>query len=44
MGIFVYRLFADMVVINEKYRDICEKKWNISSGIISAKIGLYAVV
>lgn len=28
---------------NEKHRDICEKKWNIPSGTIPAKIGLYAV-
>ncbi len=28
---------------NEKHRDICEKKWNIPSGTIPAKIGLHAV-
>lgn len=32
-----------MVVTNEKHRDICEKKWNIPSGTIPAKIGLHAV-
>ncbi len=31
------------MVTNEKHRDICEKKWNIPSGIIPAKIGLHAV-
>jgi len=31
------------VVTNEKHRDICEKKWNIPSGTIPAKIGLHAV-
>ena len=38
-----HRLPADMVVTNEKHRDICEKKWNIPSGTIPAKIGLHAV-
>ncbi len=43
MGTFADRLPADMVVTNEKHRDICEKKWNIPSGTIPAKIGLHAV-
>lgn len=43
MGTFAHRLPADMVVTNEKHRDICEKKWNIPSGTIPAKIGLHAV-
>lgn len=29
VGTFAHRLPADMVVTNEKHRDICEKKWNI---------------
>ena len=32
VGTFAHRLPADMVVTNEKHRDICEKKWNIPSG------------
>lgn len=43
VGTFAHRLPADMVVTNEKHRDICEKKWNIPSGTIPAKIGLHAV-
>ncbi|MDW9215020.1 hypothetical protein SE957_13420 [Escherichia coli] len=37
VGTFAHRLPADMVVTNEKHRDICEKKWNIPGGTIPAK-------
>lgn len=43
VGTFSHRLPADMVVTNEKHRDICEKHWNIPSGTIPAKVGLHAV-
>ncbi|MDI5817519.1 hypothetical protein MJI46_33860, partial [Salmonella enterica subsp. enterica serovar Cerro] len=40
---FSHRLPADMVVTNEKHRDICEKHWQIPAGTIPAKVGLHAV-
>ncbi|VDZ99229.1 nitrate reductase [Salmonella enterica subsp. enterica] len=42
-GTFSHRLPADMVVTNEKHRDICEKHWQIPAGTIPAKVGLHAV-
>ncbi|VDZ72278.1 periplasmic nitrate reductase [Atlantibacter hermannii] len=43
VGTFAHRLPADMVVTNEKHRDITEKMWQIPTGTIPAKIGLHAV-
>ncbi|HAU3357947.1 TPA: nitrate reductase catalytic subunit NapA [Salmonella enterica subsp. salamae] len=43
VGTFSHRLPADMVVTNEKHRDICEKHWQIPAGTIPAKVGLHAV-
>ncbi|MBT9430242.1 nitrate reductase catalytic subunit NapA [Candidatus Symbiopectobacterium endolongispinus] len=43
VGIFANRLPADMVVTNEKHRDITEKQWQLPAGTIPDKIGLHAV-
>lgn len=43
VGTFAHRLPADMVVTNEKHREICEKSWKLPKGTISDKIGYHAV-
>ncbi len=44
VGTFAHRLPADMVVANEKHRDICETSWGIPKGTIPAKPGFHAVL
>ena len=43
VGTFSHRLPADMVVTNEKHRQIAEQKWQLPAGTIPAKVGLHAV-
>lgn len=43
VGIFVYCLLVDMVVINFKYVEIVEKKWKLLKGMILIVLG-YLVV
>ena len=44
VGTFAHRLPADMVVANEKHREIAEKKWKLPSGTIPPKPGFHAVL
>ncbi len=44
VGTFSHRLPADMVVANEKHRDIAEKIWKLPKGTIPAKPGYHAVL
>ncbi len=44
VGTFAHRLPADMVVMNEKHRDICEKAWGVPAGTIPGKPGYHAVL
>jgi nitrate reductase NapA len=44
VGTFAHRLPADMVVMNEKHREICESAWNIPAGTIPPKPGFHAVL
>ncbi len=44
VGTFAHRLPADMVVANEKHRDIAEKIWNLPKGTIVGKPGFHAVL
>ena len=44
VGTFAHRLPADMVVMNPKHREICEKAWKIPSGTIPDKPGFHAVL
>ncbi|QDF68216.1 nitrate reductase catalytic subunit NapA [Shewanella sp. SNU WT4] len=44
VGTFAHRLPADMVVTNDKHREICEKAWQVPSGTIPAKPGYHAVL
>ncbi|KEY60277.1 nitrate reductase catalytic subunit NapA [Serratia sp. DD3] len=43
VGTFAHRLPADMVVTNEKHRQIAEKQWQLPAGTIPEKVGLHAV-
>ncbi|TNH03616.1 nitrate reductase catalytic subunit NapA [Testudinibacter sp. TR-2022] len=43
VGTFAHRLPADMVVTNEKHREICEKAWKLPKGTISDKVGYHAI-
>ncbi|MFL1806365.1 nitrate reductase catalytic subunit NapA [Plesiomonas shigelloides] len=43
VGTFAHRLPADMVVTNEKHRQISEQQWNVPAGTIPEKVGLHAV-
>ncbi|MFL1800943.1 nitrate reductase catalytic subunit NapA [Plesiomonas shigelloides] len=43
VGTFAHRLPADMVVTNEKHRQITEQQWNVPVGTIPEKVGLHAV-
>jgi nitrate reductase NapA len=44
VGTFSHRLPADMVVANEKHRDIAENIWNLPKGTIVGKPGFHAVL
>ncbi|MCC0017374.1 MAG: nitrate reductase catalytic subunit NapA [Rhodobiaceae bacterium] len=44
VGTFAHRLPADMVVMNEKHRAICETAWGIPEGTIPEKPGYHAVL
>ena len=44
VGTFAHRLPADMVVANDKHREICETAWNIPAGTIPPKPGFHAVL
>ncbi len=44
VGTFAHRLPADMVVMNDKHREICETAWNVPAGTIPAKPGFHAVL
>lgn len=44
VGTFAHRLPADMVVMNEKHREICETAWGIPEGTIPPKPGYHAVL
>ena len=44
VGTFAHRLPADMVVANEKHREIAEKIWKLPPGTIPAKVGAHAVL
>lgn len=43
VGTFAHRLPADMVVTNEKHRQITEQQWSVPAGTIPEKVGLHAV-
>lgn len=43
VGTFTHRLPADMVVTNQKHRNITEKIWNIPEGTINSKVGSHYV-
>ncbi len=44
VGTFAHRLPADMVVANEKHRQIAEEKWKLPAGTINPKPGYHAVL
>lgn len=44
VGTFSHRLPADMVVANDKHREIAEKIWKLPAGTIPAKPGYHAVL
>lgn len=44
VGTFAHRLPADLVVMKEEHRDICEQKWGLPKGTIPAKPGFHAVL
>ncbi len=44
VGTFAHRLPADMVVMNPKHRETCEKAWKIPAGTIPDKPGFHAVL
>ncbi len=44
VGTFAHRLPADMVVMNDTHREICETAWGIPAGTIPAKPGYHAVL
>ncbi|MCP5283650.1 MAG: nitrate reductase catalytic subunit NapA [Burkholderiaceae bacterium] len=43
VGTFAHRLPADMVVMNPKHRETCEKAWKLPEGTLPGKVGLHAV-
>ncbi|MCX8085596.1 MAG: nitrate reductase catalytic subunit NapA [Rhodocyclaceae bacterium] len=43
VGTFAHRLPADMVVFNDKHREIAEKIWKVPPGTISERVGYHAV-
>ncbi|WP_028115508.1 nitrate reductase catalytic subunit NapA [Ferrimonas senticii] len=44
VGTFSHRLPADMVVTNDKHREICEKQWQLPAGTLNPKPGYHAVL
>ena len=44
VGTFAHRLPADMVVMNDIHREICETAWGIPEGTIPPKPGYHAVL
>lgn len=44
VGTFAHRLPADMVVGNEKHRDMAESLWKLPKGTINPKVGYHAVL
>ncbi|MBI2241074.1 MAG: nitrate reductase catalytic subunit NapA [Magnetospirillum gryphiswaldense] len=44
VGTFAHRLPADMVVMNDKHREVAEKIWKLPPGTINPKIGYHAVL
>ncbi len=44
VGTFAHRLPADMVVANEKHRQIAEKMWKVPEGTVPPKPGYHAVL
>ncbi|MBC7908777.1 MAG: molybdopterin-dependent oxidoreductase, partial [Rhodospirillaceae bacterium] len=44
VGTFAHRLPADMVVTNEKHRQIAEGIWKLPPGTVNPKIGYHAVL
>ncbi|MFW8637336.1 nitrate reductase catalytic subunit NapA [Cribrihabitans pelagius] len=44
VGTFAHRLPADMVVMNDKHREICETAWGVPQGTIPPKPGFHAVL
>ena len=44
VGTFAHRLPADMVVVNDKHREIAEGIWKLPAGTINPKIGYHAVL
>ncbi len=44
VGTFAHRLPADMVVMNDKHREITENLWKLPSGTLNPKIGYHAVL
>ncbi len=44
VGTFAHRLPADMVVANDKHREICETAWKVPPGTIPPKPGFHAVL
>jgi nitrate reductase NapA len=44
VGTFAHRLPADMVVMNDKHREITEGLWKLPPGTLNPKIGYHAVL
>ena len=44
VGTFAHRLPADMVVVNDKHREIAEGIWKLPAGTVNPKIGYHAVL
>ncbi|MBI5119659.1 MAG: nitrate reductase catalytic subunit NapA [Rhodospirillales bacterium] len=44
VGTFAHRLPADMVVMNDKHREITEGVWKLPPGTLNPKIGYHAVL
>ncbi len=44
VGTFAHRLPADMVVMNDKHRELAEKIWKLPAGTIPDKPGFHAVL
>ena len=44
VGTFAHRLPADMVVMNDKHREIAEGIWKLPAGTINPKMGYHAVL
>jgi nitrate reductase NapA len=44
VGTFAHRLPADMVVVNDKHREMTEGLWKLPPGTLNGKIGYHAVL